>query len=330
MVSRPTFSFSSLKSDFKNFNKFLLGLVIIITATLVCMILFYFSDKNYTPNDSSEPTITVTEKNLVNSSESDETEEKSSFVDLTETLKNWKSTLGSNVRAGVIVYDLDNDKVAGEFNSNETFSLASVYKLFVVYTGYEKVEKKEWSENEKLLGGKTIGECLDAALRSSDSTCAELLVDKIGESKLDEIVHETYNLRTIFSDYSSTPREVMKMLKIYYEHKDLSAETYAKILDSMLNQPKTESEELCGGTCDWRMGLPSGFSDSVKVYNKVGWSVEEDVWKTYNDAAILSVEDLNRNYLVVVMTENLPVETSKANVSALNSLAKNLEARLRE
>ncbi len=330
MVSRPPYDLSSLKSDFKNFNKFLLSLVIIITATLVCMILFYFSEKNYTPNDSSEPTVTVTEKNLVNNSEFEKTKEKSSFIDLTETLKDWQATLSDNVRAGVIVYDLDNDKVAGEFNSNEIFSTASLYKLFVVYAGYEKVEKNEWNKTEKLLGGKTIEECLDAALRSSDSTCAELLVDKIGEPKLDEIVHETYNLKTTFSDYSSTPTEIMKMLKIYYEHQNLSAETYAKILDSMLNQPKTDSEELCSGTCDWRMGLPSGFSESVKVYNKVGWHASENVWEIYNDAAILSLEDLKRNYLIVVMTENLPVETSKSNISALNSLAKNLEAKLRE
>ena len=72
--------------------------------------------------------------------------------------------------------------------------------------------------------------------------------------------------------------------------------------DSFLNQPVTEY--------DWRQGLPSGFSDAVNVYNKVGWAYndEGEVWDIYNDAAIIEFPEKDRHFIVVVMTNKVPYQ----------------------
>ena len=80
------------------------------------------------------------------------------------------------------------------------------------------------------------------------------------------------------------------------------------MMDSFLNQPVT--------AYNWRQGLPSGFSDAVKVYNKVGWQYmidEEDEegnvvkghWEVYDDAAIIEFTENERHFIVVVMTSNV-------------------------
>ena len=67
--------------------------------------------------------------------------------------------------------------------------------------------------------------------------------------------------------------------------------------DSFLNQPTTEY--------NWRQGLPSGFSEKVDVYNKVGWDWNGKSWNIYNDAAILNFRDEGRQFIVVVMTSGV-------------------------
>ena len=92
----------------------------------------------------------------------------------------------------------------------------------------------------------------------------------------------------------------------------------------MLDQPSITSN-LCGGTCNFRAGLPSGFSNAVKVYNKVGFESDGvGKWLIYNDAAILEFPELGRTYLISVFTENLPWSNSK--ITALSNLASALES----
>ena len=98
--------------------------------------------------------------------------------------------------------------------------------------------------------------------------------------------------------FTATPREVMWMMLEYYQHSEIMNDDLAvAMMDSFLNQPKT--------IYDWRQGLPSGFSDAVRVYNKVGWEYDEGKWLIYNDAAIVSFTDVGRDFVVVVMTSGV-------------------------
>ncbi|MBQ6375510.1 hypothetical protein IJJ37_01070 [Candidatus Saccharibacteria bacterium] len=226
-------------------------------------------------------------------------------IDLQPVVNEWVSSVGG--AKGVIIYDLNRSEVVGEYNADEEFATASLYKLFAVYEGYRRVERGEW-DPEEAVGwyGDSIAECLDSAIRSSDSSCAEPIWAMIGHDELDEIVAGDYGISGAdVSHLAATPRAVMLMMKRFYEHPDFTDEAMvARMWDSFLNQPVVNGY-------DWRQGLPSGFSEAALVYNKVGWqwSQEEDGsnghWVVYDDAAIVKFPEVNRNLIVVVMTSNV-------------------------
>ncbi|MBQ6510892.1 serine hydrolase [Candidatus Saccharibacteria bacterium] len=215
------------------------------------------------------------------------------FIDLQAIVDSWASSLGSN--AGVYIYDLDNDKEAAIYNSDTTFSTASVYKLFFVYEAYLRINQGIDDPNAYFADGKTRIECLDLIIRESYNPCADPLRAEM-KYEIDDIIANKFKIEdTINGALSASPKAVGDMLKIYYKHEGLSDELWGKIADSMLNQPAT--------TYDWRQGLPKGFS-AANVYNKVGWSYDGERWTIYNDAAIVEFPDLDRHYIVVALTRN--------------------------
>lgn len=219
-------------------------------------------------------------------------------VDFQPLVNSWVSSVGG--KKGVMIYDLMAGEVVGEYNVDEKFATASVYKLFIVYAGYLKVDSGEWNGGAAAGGtGRTIAECLDLAIRESHSECAETLWDMMGRGWLDVTVREDFGLSGLsVGSLTATPREVMRMMLKYYQHSEILDDKLVAVMkDSFLNQPKT--------TYDWRQGLPSGFSDVVRVYNKVGWEYDGDKWLIYNDAAIVSFADVDRDFVVVVMTSGV-------------------------
>ena len=108
-------------------------------------------------------------------------------IDFQPVVDNWVSSVGGN--KSVLIYDLERNEVVGEYNSKKDYSTASLYKLFVVYEGYRRVQSGEWkADNRAGSTGHTILECLDLSIRESNSTCAETLWDMIGRSNLDNII----------------------------------------------------------------------------------------------------------------------------------------------
>lgn len=235
----------------------------------------------------------------------DETETESK-LELQSVISMWRSGLPSGTNAGVIAYDLENERFIGETNADERFLTASLYKLFVVYEGYRRVEIGEWTYDDASYGGRTVGECLDLAIRESLSGCAENILYRIGAGNMDYIVQYNYGLEnTSVQELYTTARDTAKMLKIYFEHKDLSDETFARILDSMFNQPTSDPDGNCDGACNWRMGTPSGFSVG-NVYNKVGWNYDGAKWTIFNDAMMIEYPEKNRHFILVALTTNFP------------------------
>lgn len=227
-------------------------------------------------------------------------------LDLQELAETWAKSASGNV--GIYIYDLDYRTAVAKVSETATFQTASLYKLFPVYEGYRRVESGEWNADIILAGSRTIADCLDAAIRSSDSTCGEALWSKIGRSTLDEIIKTDYKITSSkISSLSSNPVDIAKILELYYDHPDFSDATYAKILDSMENQPPLNNG-LCNGACVWRQGLPAGLeSDKITVYDKVGWESSGSIWRLYHDAAIVTVHnsETDHHLIVVVMTSNL-------------------------
>ena len=223
-------------------------------------------------------------------------------VDFQPVIDTWVNTVGGN--KSIMIYDLDLDKPAGSYNVSEDYNTASLYKLFVVYEGYKRVESGAWDGNARAGStGKTILQCLDLAVRESHSPCAETLWSMIGHAELDAIVKNEWGItNSDISHLTSNVGDITKILKRFYEHPDFNGpELLDAMWDSFLNQPDT--------TYEWRQGLPRGFS-KASVYNKVGWAYNAagKYWNIYHDAAIVKfpTEDGKmRNFIVVVMTNKI-------------------------
>ena len=223
-------------------------------------------------------------------------------IDFQPLVDDWVNSIGGN--KGVLIYDLERNELVGSYNPDESYNTASLYKLFVVYEGYRKIQSGEWERDEAAGGtGHSILECLDLAIRESNSECAETLWSMIGRENLNQIIENNYGI--VNSDIShliSNPRDILTMMQIYYKHQDITDEDLvARLKDSFLNQPAT--------IYNWRQGLPSGFSHA-NVYNKVGWDFNPDgnYWNIYHDAAIIEFPEDNRHFIVVVMTNRVPFQ----------------------
>lgn len=223
-------------------------------------------------------------------------------VDFQPVVDAWVNSVGGN--KSILIYDLDLDKINASYNVDENYGTASLYKLFVVYEGYKRVENGTWNGNDRAGStGKTILKCLDLAIRESNSPCAETLWGMIGHDKLDAIIEGQWNItQSDISKLTSNVGDIMKILKRFYEHPDINDQALLDAMwDSFLNQPNTNYE--------WRQGLPSGFL-KASVYNKVGWAYNAagKYWDIYHDAAIIKfpLEDgKTRNFIVVVMTNKI-------------------------
>ena len=89
-----------------------------------------------------------------------EEEEKYPLTDFQPVVDEFVNSTRGN--RSVIVYDLENEQMVGEYNPTEAYSTASLYKLFVVYEGYRRLENGTWNPEDIVNGaGFTISKCLD-------------------------------------------------------------------------------------------------------------------------------------------------------------------------
>lgn len=223
-------------------------------------------------------------------------------IDFQSIVDEWAASTSGN--KSIIIYDPALDEIVGSYNPDEQFSTASLYKLFVVYEGYKRLNSGEW-DSETPVGSTSYNllECLDLSIRESYSPCAEGILAMIGRDELSEIIVNDYGLNnTAIKSLISTPSDILGIMKMFYDFdKTLSPGLLAKMKDSFLNQPAT--------TYVWRQGLPSGFS-VANVYDKVGWDYNPDgkYWNIYNEAAIVEFPEDNRSFIVVVMTNRVPFQ----------------------
>lgn len=293
MVSKKTNRRKTVKNTDAESKTISAALATIFTITLVLVIYYIVAGIVYINTVSTETVI-----------ESPETVNmKPEKIDFQPVIDEWAKNTGGN--KSVLFYDLDRDEAAGEYNVDKKYDTASLYKLFVVYEGYRKLETGEWQATDKVGGaGHTILECLDLAIRESNSDCAESLWVMIGYDELEEIVEEDFDIHeTSVEGLASNVNDIAKIMKLFYKHPDIKdTALISRMQDAFLNQPKTEY--------NWRQGLPSGFSDAVKVYNKVGWSYndEDEIWDVYHDAAIVEFPEKDRHFVVVVMTSKVPYQ----------------------
>lgn len=296
------------KKIFSTVALVILGVIIIATAIVVALKLLEKPSEAPTDDNIStvtpepEPEPTVPEK-----------------IDLQLALNQWVTTQPHAANSGVLIYDIDNDEIVARHNEDTKFRIESIYKMFVAYEGYYRVDHGQWDGNTRALNWNdfkgspyTISLCLDYMIRYSYSSCAENIWQRIGQANLQTIYNEKGYKNTSIAGITSTPADLTKLYQQYWNHSDLSEESWKKIKDSMLNQvPATKDTTYAR---NWRQGLPSGFSTAI-VYDKVGWYGDGNGnWYYYDDAAFLVFPEveknkdgekkLERHYIMIVLTKN--------------------------
>ncbi len=295
MVHQETGKRTTVRSKNERTSRFvvLATLIVILVATVTIAVGFLVRAINTSQNPSE-----VSSQDSSDPEEQKTEEDKPTKIDFQSIIDNWVMSVDGN--RSVIVYDPALDEIVGEFNPDEVYNTASLYKLFVVYEGYRRLENGVWNADDPAgATGRTILECLDLAIRESNSPCAETLRLKIGIEELNDIIKEDFKIsNTNIGTLVSTPNDILKMMQIFYTHEEIKDETLiARMEDSFLNQPIT--------TYNWRQGLPSGF-EKANVYNKVGWDYNPNgYWNIYHDTAIVEFPDGERDFIIVVMTNKV-------------------------
>lgn len=175
----------------KTIGKLVLSFCLILIAAFFALgVLHVIKSDSVSSPDVKEPP--VVEEKVVTVEE--EKEDVNILpIDFQPEINDWVNSTGGT--KGIAIYDLDLDTYVGSYNIDEKFETASVYKLFVVYEGYRRVQSGEWDKDETVSWtGNNILECLDLAIRESNSPCAETLWSMIGRDELNDIVHSTFEL----------------------------------------------------------------------------------------------------------------------------------------
>lgn len=292
------------------------ALVAIVTTFSLAIVYHHAPDSNDTIADQNPDNPPDSSQNSAGSPQGSQDHdiqppETPTFIDLQPTVNAWLKTTSADV--GLVIYDLDNNRVAASFQPDRVFNVASIYKLFFVYDGYRQIETGAIAASARYVTTSdyradtyTYGECLNLMIRESYNGCADKMrSDKTAYARVVDLIDELGLENTTSAGLSSTAADLTELLKLYYEHPDLSDASWQKISDSMLNQPATKIDATTA--YNWRQGLPSGFSERTKVYDKVGWDWNETskVWNTYADATIVEFPEQNRHYTIVVLTSGL-------------------------
>jgi len=209
---------------------------------------------------------------------------------------------GSNV--GLVLVDLSNDATASA-NADTQFVSASIYKLFVAYGVYSRIDEGSISLGDTMTKygiSSTVGECLDAMLTISDNACGVALGQLYGWSSLDLMLASEGYSGTQLDNYDSsgnldsdkltTANDVTKLLQKLYD-------------GSLLSTLSTEQFIALLKADEINYMLPSGLPDGTVIAHKVGYLADYQ-----HDAGIIYSPD--GDMLVVMLTKGWANPTSDA------------------
>ncbi len=176
-------------------------------------------------------------------------------------------------------------QVKAEINSQEQYFAASIYKLYVAYIGYQRVDDGTYSLSEPYWNGWTRGKCLDEMIRTSHSPCAEKMWVELGKENITAQLKGYGLTNTSMTGLVTSSHDAAVILSRLERGLDLSEASRSKMLDSMLNQI-------------YRDALPAGFASS-QVFDKVGFRETVE----YHDTAIVRFTN-GQSLIVSVLTKS--------------------------
>lgn len=216
--------------------------------------------------------------------ENNESAPKPELINLQPTVDSWLANQKGDF--GIIVYDPDNKQVIAKHDTDVQFFTASIYKFYAVYLSLEDVQKGKHTLSEDFRFGKTRQQCLHDAIHTSDSPCAEALLNEIGQAEVTQRLKDYGLTGTSFPAFVTTAQDSMIMLQRLYDKRDLTEASANLMLDAMKTQV-------------YRDGLAKGMPDAA-VATKVGFSETPH----YHELGIATLPN-GRKYLVAFFSKGV-------------------------
>ena len=217
---------------------------------------------------------------------------------------------GTNI--GLVITDLSNGASASA-NADTQFVSASIYKLFVAYDVYKKIDAGSISYDDSLARydtSQSISSCLSAMLTVSDNDCGKALGKLVVWSDLDTLLADEGYTHTVLNNYDANGAIVKDKLT--------SASDVARLLNKLYSGTllsKASSTQfialLKGDAIDYM--LPSGLPSGTVVAHKVGFLDEYQ-----HDAGI--IYGTKKNMLVVMLTKGWTTSPTTQATTAFTTL----------
>ncbi|HUH54047.1 MAG TPA: serine hydrolase [Microbacteriaceae bacterium] len=199
-------------------------------------------------------------------------------------LKDKLLEFNQEAKIAVSFYDL----VAGvsllDFNGHETFTAASTYKIYAAASIFQQIEDGSL-DAETYFGEFPVLDCVEITIKYSDNDCVEAWLFEENFSSMAKTAKASGAKHSTFEEYDikTTANDLISVLQSLYAGKLLS-QAHTKLLLSYME------EQI------WMDGIPAGWGDESKVFNKPGFLDE-----VHNDAAI--IYSPKGDFALVIMTE---------------------------
>jgi beta-lactamase class A len=265
------------------------GQIALAIALFVVILIVGFAIRILLYNDDNKVEVTTTPIASTDDSsivEDERIKEEPGFdaVALQKAVELWLEDATGN--AGVYITEVDGAVLAAT-EPDQVFFAASIYKLYVAYEGYQRIDEGIFDPSEVYVSGFTRAECLDKMIRESDSPCAEKLWIELGKEAVTKQLI-SYGLKnTSMTALTTTAADAGIILSRIATGERLSQESQQALLQSMENQV-------------YRDTLNKSFDQSVTVYNKIGFRELDE----YHDVAIVQFED-GRQLIISVLTNGV-------------------------
>jgi len=148
--------------------------------------------------------------------------------------------------------------IAASYNGNRQFTSASVYKIYVAYVVYTKVDNGEFGMETPTSNGNSVSGCLELMIVRSDNSCGAALGNKIGWGASNSIVHAKGFGSTSINQGNqlTTANDAANYLTALQNGGLVSVDNRQALLSKL-------------GRQIWRYGIPAG-SPGMHVANKLG------------------------------------------------------------
>lgn len=204
-------------------------------------------------------------------------------------LQDWVATHSSQDWS-VVVQEAGDDTYSASVRPNSWYVPASVYKLMMTYTLFNRIGFDNMRTTYVTVDGKkqTLDACVDAMLRYSDNPCGEAVGKYLGWFRVEADLHKL-GLKNTFVNRKdtmfSTAADAALYMNLLYQGK-LFGERETNYVISTLQQQRL------------RAGIPKGCSDCV-VANKTG-----DLGNVRHDVAL--IEKGGKKYVLAIFTSGAP------------------------